>query len=362
MLRSISAARISSQGMVQTPYLTSWRNAYGILPGTNSVKDRLKTNRARTTRLCCSMDEARGPRRSEDMPKQGKLVKPRYSCRSRLRITCLKQGASNGRLVTVRMGHMRHDLYLEDRPEAVNPGEHEITLEAPFSVQPLATRAPDSPFSLSQHAPSFNPCNIVPNVWFSQVGTIAPSVVESAFVIEPAVAKALGILPAGPISNRPLSPKLRVALLCVPTTSLIEIQSIDSTGMLDSSESMAATVAGLATSWPPAGTLILDMNKNLDQDPTGSGGTETGQGKMWLPHDIDPRAPIDVTAHLRAGRNIMRFIQLVGMSEHTFVLYAYPMPPKAQDAESDLHSLFEDSQLTPGDRSLFNFRATVTVS
>ncbi|KAJ7681433.1 hypothetical protein B0H17DRAFT_1076388 [Mycena rosella] len=323
------------------------------------VKDRPKTKRAQTTRLCCSLDEARGPRRSEDMPKQGKLAKPRYSCRSRLRITCLQQGARNGRLITVRMGHMRHDLYLDGGPEAVNPGEHERTLEAPVSVQPPATRAPDSLSSLSQHAPSFNPCNTVPNVWFSHVGAIAPRVVESAFVIEPAVAEALGILPARPISTRPPIPKLRVALLCVPTTSFIKIQTIDSTGMLDSPESMATTVAGLATFWPPAGTLILDMN---NQDPKGSSGNETGQGKMWLPCDIDPRAPIDVTAHLRVGRNVMRFIQLVGMGEHTFVLYAYSVPPEAQDMESDLDSLFEDLQLASGDHSLFNFCATVTVS
>ncbi|KAJ7847888.1 hypothetical protein B0H13DRAFT_2362209 [Mycena leptocephala] len=93
--------------------------------------------------------------------------------------------------------------------------------------------------------------------------------------------------------------------------------------MLDSLESMTITVAGFATFWPPAGTLILDMN---NQDPKASGGKETGQGKTWLPYDIDPRAPIDVTAHLRMGRNVMRFIQLVGMGEHTFFLYAYPVP------------------------------------
>ncbi|KAF7345846.1 hypothetical protein MVEN_01606300 [Mycena venus] len=321
------------------------------------VKDRPKTKRAQTTRLCCSLDKARGSRHGEDMPKQGKLAKPRFSCRSRLRITCLQPGARNERLITVRMGHMRHDLYLDGGPEAANHGGHERTLEASISVKPL-----DSPSSLSQHTPSSNPCNTVPNVWFSQVGANAPRIVESTFVIEPAAAEALGILPARRVSTRPLIPKLRVALLCVPTTSLIEIQSIDSPVMLDLPESMTTTVAGLPIFWPPAGTLILDMNNDSDQDLKSSGGKETGQGKTWLPYDIDPRLPIDVTAYLRVGRNVMRFIQLVGMDNHTFVLYAYPVPLKAQDAESDLDSLFEDSQLAPGDRSLFNFRATVTVS
>ncbi|KAJ7501964.1 hypothetical protein B0H11DRAFT_1991724 [Mycena galericulata] len=293
------------------------------------LKDRPKTKRAQTTRFCCSLDEARGPRRGEDMPKQGKLAKPRYSCRSRLRITCFQQGARNECFITIRMGHMRHDLCLNGGSEAVNPGEHQGTLEAPFIVQPPATRVPDSLSSLSQHAPSSNPCNTVPNVWFSQIGAIEPRVVESAFVIEPAVAEALGILHARPISTRPPIPKVRVALFCVPTTSLIKIQSIDSNGMLDSPESMTK----IATFWPPAGTLILDMN---NQDPKGSGGQETVQGKTWLPYDIDPMAPIDVTAHLRVGHNVMRFIQLIGMAEHTFVLYAYPVPPKAQDVESDL--------------------------
>ncbi|KAF7372499.1 hypothetical protein MVEN_00111700 [Mycena venus] len=315
------------------------------------VKDRPKTKRAQTTRLCCSLDEARGPRHGEDIPKQGKLAKPRYSCRSRLRITCLQQGACSGRLITVRMGHMRHDLYLNGEPDAVNPGEHEITSGAPFSVQPPATQAPNSLSSLSQHAPSSNSCNTI--------GANAPKIVESAFVIEPAVAEALGILPARLVSTRPPIPELRVALHCVPTTSLIEIQSINSTGMLDSPESMTTTIAGLVTFWPPAGTLILDMKNDSDQDPKGSGGKGNRTGKNVAP---DPRAPIDVTAHLRAGRNIMRFIQLVGMGEHTFVLYAYPVHPKAQDAESDLDSLFEDSQLVPNDHSLFNFCATVTVA
>ncbi|KAJ6522489.1 hypothetical protein B0H19DRAFT_1202788 [Mycena capillaripes] len=324
------------------------------------VKDRPKTKRAQTTRFCCSLDEARGPRRSEAVSKQGNVAKPRYSCRSRLRITCLRRGASNGRLITVRMGHMRHDLYLDGGPEAAKSGEDEGRSEAPFNVESAATRTPDSLSSPSQHALSSNPCNTVPIVWFSQVGAIAPRVVESAFVIEPAVAEALGVLSARPISTRSAPiPKLRATLLCVSTTSFIEIQSMDSTGGLDSPERMTTTVAGLAIFWPPAGTLILDMN---NQDPKGSGGNDTGQGKTWLPYDIDPRAPIDVTAHLRVGRNVIRFIQLAGMDEHTFVLYAYPVPPKAQDAEFDLDSFFEDSQLAPGDRrSLFNFCATVTV-
>ncbi|KAJ6615781.1 hypothetical protein B0H10DRAFT_2190856 [Mycena sp. CBHHK59/15] len=177
---------------------------------------------------------------------------------SQLRITCLQQGARNGHLITVRMGHMRHDLYLDGGPEAVNPGKHERTLEAPFSVQPPATRAPDSLSSLSQHAPSSNPCNIVPNVWFSQIGPFQLS--AFMFFLR---AVALRVVTRYSLTlRRPLILKLRVTL----ANNFLHRNPVNRLNC------MTTTVTGLATLWPPAGTLIRDMN---NQDPKGSGGKET---------------------------------------------------------------------------------------
>ncbi|KAJ7761858.1 hypothetical protein B0H14DRAFT_2403689, partial [Mycena olivaceomarginata] len=107
--------------------------------------------------------------------------------------------------------------------------------------------------------------------------------------------------------------KLSVTLLCLRTTAVSSLY----TGLEPTNptpERMAAAVASLEIAWPRDGTLFLDMNH---------GGSNE---KSWLPYEIvsilDPSSPLDVTSFIQPGVNIIRLIQLTGMTDRTFILYA----------------------------------------
>jgi len=108
-------------------------------------------------------------------------------------------------------------------------------------------------------------------------------------------------------------------------------------------------IAGLETSWPPDGTLFLDINGGANR------------GKSWIPRDIDSALPLDVTDCIQPGLNVIQFIQLTGMVERTFILYASPRRSDSTEP-SDLMSLFDEYMPIPTDNDLFTFTAQVTTS
>ncbi|KAJ7900674.1 hypothetical protein B0H14DRAFT_1457451 [Mycena olivaceomarginata] len=106
---------------------------------------------------------------------------------------------------------------------------------------------------------------------------------------------------------------------------------------------MAAAVASLEMAWPRDGTLFLDMNH---------GGSNE---KSWLPYEIDPSSPLDVTSFIQPGLNIIRLIQLTGMTDRTFILYA-----SCREAEPAFQ-IFDYPTPRCAD-SMFNFSSKVTIS
>jgi hypothetical protein len=72
----------------------------------------------------------------------------------------------------------------------------------------------------------------------------------------------------------------------------------------------------------------------------------------------DPASPLDVTKYIQPGPNVIRFIQLASMIDHTFILHASRREPPS-DAVSQI---FENAGPIQSGNSLFNFDATVTVS
>ncbi|KAJ7126845.1 hypothetical protein C8R44DRAFT_617591, partial [Mycena epipterygia] len=153
------------------------------------------------------------------------------------------------------------------------------------------------------------------------------------------------------------NPKLSVVLLCLQTAAVSTLYNSLKTST-STAENMAKAVAALETAWPSDGTLLLEMNK------------EGGSGKTWLPHDIDPASPLDVTEYIQPGPNIIRFIQLANMVERTFILYASRLGSATnlngssytslRDMDVDDEWPFEDD--VQNDDPLFKFCATVTVS
>ncbi|KAJ7030346.1 hypothetical protein C8F04DRAFT_731090 [Mycena alexandri] len=188
---------------------------------------------------------------------------------------------------------------------------------SPFGPPPHSVRPPDS----YPAPPPHNPCNNVPGLWFVKVGADMTKVVEGQFLVEPEFAAAWGLGPTpSSSSTTPAQPKLRVLLLCLPTQSLNDLYNSLAPSH-PTTEMLATAVAGLQTAWPQDGTLFVGIN------------VEGAGGRMWLPYQMDPYAPLDVTHHILPGVNIIRFIQLANMVERTFILYAsHRSPPPPSDA------------------------------
>ncbi|KAJ7919954.1 hypothetical protein B0H13DRAFT_2319878 [Mycena leptocephala] len=196
----------------------------------------------------------------------------------------------------------------------------------------------------SPAAPAPNPCGNVPGLWFVKVGADASKILEVEFVVEPEFAATWDFQhrpsSTSAAQGNPTKSKLSVVLLCLPTAADSTLYS----SLIPTNptpERMATAIAGLETAWPRDGTLLLDMNKDRIH------------GKTWLPYDIDPTLPLDVTYCIRPGSNVIRFIQLTSMEERTFILYASRREP-----DSDMF----DTAPTPSDNPMFNFAASVTVA
>ncbi|KAJ7838938.1 hypothetical protein B0H14DRAFT_3699340 [Mycena olivaceomarginata] len=144
-------------------------------------------------------------------------------------------------------------------------------------------------------------------------GADASKILEVEFVFEPEFIPGLDPPQTEPSASaaqeNPAKSKLSVTLLCLRTTAVSSLY----TGLEPTNptpERMAAAVASLEIAWPRDGTLFLDMNH---------GGSNE---KSWLPYEIDPSSPLDVTSFIQPGVNIIRLIQLTGMTDRTFILYA----------------------------------------
>ncbi|KAJ6513082.1 hypothetical protein C8R45DRAFT_813375 [Mycena sanguinolenta] len=139
------------------------------------------------------------------------------------------------------------------------------------------------------------------------------------------------------------APKLSVVLLCLPTEAVSALyESLIPTN--PSAERIATAVAELDSAWPQDGTLFLDMNE------------QTG-GRTWLPHQISPVSPLDVTEHIQPGPNVVRFIQLANMAERTFIMYASPRKPP----DTTVSRMFENAASMQIANPLFNFGPATTI-
>ncbi|KAF7336744.1 hypothetical protein MVEN_02109500 [Mycena venus] len=216
-------------------------------------------------------------------------------------------------------------------------------LMSPFGPQPPPSSAPARDPSPPPAPP--NPCNNVPGLWLVKVGADSSKIIEGTFVVEPGFAAVWGLPPASTEK-----PKLSVVLLCLPTDGLSALyNSLAPTNR--TAESIAAAVAELETAWPQDGTLFVDININ-----EGSG------GKTWLPYEIDPASPLDVTNYIQPGPNVIRFIQLAGMVERTFILHASPRELPKNKPPDAISRMF-DAAAMQINNPLFNFDpATVAAS
>ncbi|KAJ6572947.1 hypothetical protein B0H10DRAFT_2106119 [Mycena sp. CBHHK59/15] len=206
---------------------------------------------------------------------------------------------------------------------------------------------PSSPASDdSRHVPASNPCHNVPGLWFVKVGADASKILEAKFLFEPEFTPSLDLPPIRPttVQASPIESKFSVAVLCLRTTAVDSLyKSLKSTN--PTPEEMATAISGLEMAWPGDGTLFLDMNKE-----------EIGGGKTWVPSEIDPTLPLDVTNFIQPGSNTIRFIQLTSMAECTFILYA-----SRRECDTPFDML-DGIATTQNDDLMFDFSPSATIS
>ncbi|KAJ7886982.1 hypothetical protein B0H13DRAFT_2342622 [Mycena leptocephala] len=209
-------------------------------------------------------------------------------------------------------------LSLPGRSTSFRPEDEYSPLDLQYPPSP-----PIYPSSWGRESPrgrlDFNPCRNVPGLWFVKVGADASKILEVEFVFEPEFIPGLDPPQTEPSASaaqeNPAKSKLSVTLLCLRTTAVSSLY----TGLEPTNptpERMAAAVASLEIAWPRDGTLFLGMNH---------GGSNE---KSWLPYEIDPSSPLDVTSFIQPGVNIIRLIQLTGMTDRTFILpHAHHVSP-----------------------------------
>ncbi|KAJ7840643.1 hypothetical protein B0H13DRAFT_2287065 [Mycena leptocephala] len=220
-------------------------------------------------------------------------------------------------------------LSLPGRSPSVQPDDEYSPLDLQCPPSPPTSLGRDS---LRGRLDS-NPCRNVPGLWFVKVGADASKILEVEFVFEPEFIPGLGLPPTEPSAptaqEKPAKSGLYVTLLCLFTAAVSSLYtSLEPTN--PTPERLATAVAGLETAWPREGTLFLDMNH---------GGSNK---KSWLPYEIP-------------GLNIIRFIQLTGMTDRTFILYA-----SCREAEPAFQ-IFDYRTPQCAD-SMFDFSSNVTIS
>jgi len=140
----------------------------------------------------------------------------------------------------------------------------------------------------------------IPGLWFVKVGLKYMDVVNMTFDVDAEVASQCRSANDSGVTVR---------LVSLPTASVEETyKKLDAAASRDVVTNAMRSIDPL---WPPKGKIIIEVNP----------GNEIG--RCWLPQDLDPtRPPLELTGHIRSGKNCVRLIQLGDLSDHTFLLLA----------------------------------------
>ncbi|KIJ92988.1 hypothetical protein K443DRAFT_61974, partial [Laccaria amethystina LaAM-08-1] len=156
-------------------------------------------------------------------------------------------------------------------------------------------------------------CHNVPGLWFVKMGSKYTNILECSFEVDKETAAKWDIPEISPgertAPSRMGKPRLSLQILCLPTDLVQSVQATIQPGA--SAEDVAIALSTIEGRWPPIGNLIIEVNPG------------TSHGHTWLPFDLQPTSPsVNLEDHIHEGRNVVRLIQLAGMADRIFVLYA----------------------------------------
>lgn len=180
----------------------------------------------------------------------------------------------------------------------------DIDKEAP-SIATLEPRA-----SSEDQLADSPPLNRVPGLWAMTVGSKIPDISMIPFIVEDDTASAAHRWAHRDIGFDDTDTHISVHLLCLPTATVAEVnRSLDPAA---SPAEVAAALWRIPTSWPAKGTLVIEANPG-----------HSVSSHAFLPSVLgEINGPLDITAHIHAGENVLRLIQLRDTSDHVFVVHA----------------------------------------
>ncbi|PPQ95251.1 hypothetical protein CVT26_014942 [Gymnopilus dilepis] len=181
---------------------------------------------------------------------------------------------------------------------------------------------PDSPSSKEEehtHMPMHLPCYNVPGLWFvksalNDLGTLACD-----FEVDYETAQKWHIpllhSDGSELHSNQQSQKNLSLQICAFSRQLVD-GVMQNLGSETTPQEVAKAIFALPQSWPPAGHLIITVNP------------ETPYAKTWLPYEFGPNQnPIQIEDHVSEGNNVVQFLQLSGMPDSIFTLFAAEKEP-----------------------------------
>ncbi|KAF8150021.1 hypothetical protein B0H34DRAFT_666460 [Crassisporium funariophilum] len=149
-----------------------------------------------------------------------------------------------------------------------------------------------------------------------------------------------------PSSNHPseaatkaqeLKTNLHLQICCLPRIVVDSMMEEMTSGA--TIQDLAMATSQIENHWPTTGHLIIKVNP------------QSKIARTWLPHELKPTSPpVLIQNCVRQGINTVQFIQLSGMSEHVFVLFAIEKPSHPDDGGFVVPPVQKTS-----DRDSFNF-------
>ncbi|KAF8627069.1 hypothetical protein AX17_006408 [Amanita inopinata Kibby_2008] len=190
------------------------------------------------------------------------------------------------------------------------------------------------------------PCHNVPGLWMAKRGLANIEILTCEFEIDQEAADRWSVRGSSrqvnmchlhsciDLVDRYGKEKEALSLLLVslPVTA-VEAKIDISTA---TAQDAANAIRRIDISWPPKGQLIAEVNPGRDW------------GQRWLPRHLgETRPPIDITEHVHQGMNVVRFIQLAGLTDYMFFVLAKQKPPEIQDADHAAVDFMPVTQVRP---------------
>lgn len=261
----------------------------------------------------------------------------------------------------VRVCTPTEDIVMKERSPTttsdVSMGERTPTLSQPAQEQesmegPSLPKPPGSPMHISKM-----PCHSIPGLWMVTSGLETVEILSCEFEIDKIIAERWGVRRSSRHGKEKEHDSLSLKLACVPLIGLEAVQTKLGKSAANPEE-FGNAVDRLEILWPPSGHLVIEVNPDRDW------------GRSWLPRHLEEdRGAIEIIDHVHEGTNVIRFIQLAGLNNFTFLVVAKVKPPDfyCLEPESTIPlsgeggKEVEDSR-TDDDRLLKDFLASIQIT